>query len=532
MPRGQKPGWKDTQKVPKTLPTKPVRVATGIWLRPSGRFFAYVYLRKRDVFIGSFATLPEASEARAAKGEELKKGRPLVARSATAVTLPTFVETTYFPQTLALLKASTARATRSRYQQHIAPAFAEVALRDIDYARCTAFRTAMMAKDLSGQTRREAVRLLRSILADAAKRGLLPANPAAGVNLPSKGGEPVHVPSYAEAVALVAAITHPVARMAASLLLKTGLRLNEALSLEWKNIDLDARTIFVAHSIDQVTGTLVSPKTPTAVRLIDIPWDLAEELRRYRAGQKAGTITRNDPWVFPSKTERKTGKPCVLNDRNFGQRCWEPALRVTTRLRLAEAITDPMARMAAILLAWTDMPTSNGLALEWDAVDTQARRMVDWEAAGREGRGTAGPTAVGSVPWREIPAALARELAGYRAKQESGEIPKHDPFVFPTPLEGRRGQFVPLSEERFVEGWWGPLLEAATLERFTPHAMRHLYASVCLQQGVPVAYVAQQLGHGSPAFTYKQYARFIPSAGATGQDYVARVFGGPPPTES
>jgi len=27
-------------------------------------------------------------------------------------------------------------------------------------------------------------------------------------------------------------------------------------------------------------------------------------------------------------------------------------------------------------------------------------------------------------------------------------------------------------------------------------------------RGTPVAYVAQQLGHSSPAFPYRQYARF------------------------
>ena len=278
MARGQKPGWKLAASVPKILPTKPVRIATGVWLRPSGRFFAYVYHRGRDVFVGSFATPHEAVEARGEKRRELKEGRPLVRRTATAATVTTFAEEVYFPETLVLLKDSTQRTTRSRYNAHIKPFFADIALRDVTYDRCSQFRAAMMAKSASGQTRRETVRLLRSILDDAAKRSLLPGNPARLLPLPPKGGNVVSVPSYADAVKVVAAIAHPVANMAARLLLMTGARLNEALSLTWTNVDTAGRTILIDHSIDQVTGKLVTPKTKTAVRRIDIPADLAAGL--------------------------------------------------------------------------------------------------------------------------------------------------------------------------------------------------------------------------------------------------------------
>jgi len=325
MPRGQKPGWKLAAVVPKVLPDKPVRIATGVWLRPSGRFFAYLYHQGRDVFIGSYATPHEAAEAREEKRHELKTGRPLVRRTATAATLTTFAETVYFPETFVLVKDSTQRTTRSRYNQHVAPFFRDVALRDITYDRCSQFRAAMMAKDVSGQTRREAVRLVRAILDDAAKRNLLPANPARLLPLPSKGGTVISVPSYADALKIVAAIRHPVAHMAASFLLRTGARLNEALSLTWSNVDTDERKVLIAHSIDQVTGKLVTPKTAAGVRRIDIPADLAIELAAYRARQEAGEITRSDPWVFPSETTREEGRPQVLDDRNFVQRHFLPA---------------------------------------------------------------------------------------------------------------------------------------------------------------------------------------------------------------
>ena len=395
MPRGQKPGWKLLAKIPKTLPEKPVKVETGIWLQPSGTFAAYLYRRDDALFLGCFATLHAAMEARELKRQELRAGRPVVRRSESAATVVTFAEHVHFPETLPLVKASTARTTMSRYRQHVEPAFRDVGLRDVTYDRVCAFRTALMAKDVSGQTRRESLLILRAILEAAARRGLIPTNPASLVQLPPKGGRPISVPSAADARKVVDAITHPVARMAASLLLHSGMRLNEALSLEWTSIDLDGGTVFVGHSIDQVAGKLVAPKTPTAVRVVEIPSDLVAELRAYRVGQEQGRIQRIDPWVFPSDTDRREGRPPVMDDRNLVQRYWEPAVK------------------------------------------------------------------------------------------------------------------------------------AVGCGRFTPHAFRHLYASKLLMGGTPVAYVAQQLGHASPAFTYRQYTRFLRTSPDSGKAYLERAFGVP-----
>lgn len=393
MPRGQKVGWKDRAKIPKVLPEKPLRVATGVWLKRSGTFASYLYVRGKDIFLGCFPTIDAAQDARVQKRQEFGLGRPIVPRSATGVTLATFADETYFPGIARLQKASTMRAARSRYRKHLVPALGAVAVRDVTYERVSALCTALAATGASGQTQRETLRLVRGMLEEARRRGLIPANPAALVKAPRKQPTPVAVPSYADALQVVDAITHPVAKMAASLLLRTGMRLNEALALQWADVDLDRGTIHVGHSLDQVTGELVAPKTAASVRDVEVPSDLVAQLRAYRADQEAGRTTRNDPWLFPSETEREEGHPPVLNDRNLVQRYWEPAVTLT------------------------------------------------------------------KVP------------------------------------------------------------------RFTPHGLRHLMASKLLQDGAPVAFVARQLGHASPAFTYKQYVRFLPSSPEAGKAYVEKSFG-------
>ena len=45
---------------------------------------------------------------------------------------------------------------------------------------------------------------------------------------------------------------------------------------------------------------------------------------------------------------------------------------------------------------------------------------------------------------------------------------------------------------------------------FTPHFLRHTYASLLLQQGESPAYVQRQLGHASITLTVDTYGRWLP----------------------
>jgi integrase len=84
-----------------------------------------------------------------------------------------------------------------------------------------------------------------------------------------------------------------------------------------------------------------------------------------------------------------------------------------------------------------------------------------------------------------------------------------------------------LNDRNFLQRSWDPAIVAVGSARFTPHALRHLWASHLLQGGAPVAYVSEQLGHESPAFTYKQYVRFIPRSKEEAQGYLQAAFGTP-----
>ena len=57
------------------------------------------------------------------------------------------------------------------------------------------------------------------------------------------------------------------------------------------------------------------------------------------------------------------------------------------------------------------------------------------------------------------------------------------------------------------------ILDRAELHRRGPHQMRHTFASLLLQAGVPITYVSRQLGHRDSAITLRVYAHWLPEVG-------------------
>jgi integrase len=305
---------------------KPDRVDRGIWRYPaSGRFGVFVYRNGEQIF-RMCDSLTEARELRTDLVRAGRRGIRSAARADQKITLAKFFNATYVPEAMRGngLKESTIRSARSRFAQHLEPTLGDRRVEGLTYDDCMKVRAALVANDdISGQTRREAMILLRQLLEEAVMRGILLANPAALVKLPKRSREPVTVPEYDHAKQVIAAIEHPSARMVAEFLRQTGARLNEALALTWPCVLLAAKKVRIQQSIDQVTGTIITTKT-SRVRIIDMPDTLVELLRAYREAQQQGDAHKHDPWVFPAVSAESEGRP--MNDRNFQQRYWDVAV--------------------------------------------------------------------------------------------------------------------------------------------------------------------------------------------------------------
>ena len=107
----------------------------------------------------------------------------------------------------------------------------------------------------------------------------------------------------------------------------TGMRISEIFGLEWKNVDLQNKTIYVERTVVTTrNGTLVqdSTKTKTSRRKILLPDNVCYMLKRFKLWQKVrdirfGTHYSTSPWVL-SNPQGKPRSPSELPIRRWRQR--------------------------------------------------------------------------------------------------------------------------------------------------------------------------------------------------------------------
>ena len=79
-----------------------------------------------------------------------------------------------------------------------------------------------------------------------------------------------------------------------------------------------------------------------------------------------------------------------------------------------------------------------------------------------------------------------------------------DDLVFP----GKDG--TPLRSRRLLDTYFVPVLERAGLRRFRFHDLRHTFGSLLIEEGAPLPYVRDQLGHSSIQITADKYVHLVP----------------------
>jgi integrase len=88
-----------------------------------------------------------------------------------------------------------------------------------------------------------------------------------------------------------------------------------------------------------------------------------------------------------------------------------------------------------------------------------------------------------------------------------------------------RGRARPLPSQQSVRGQFAASAKAAGLPpEFTPHDLRHVFASVALARGVPITDVSRWLGHRSVDMTFRIYSHFVPDAFERGRGVLDAEF--------
>lgn len=371
MARGQKRHWQLLQNVPEEPPEKPVSIGPGIRYTPACTFAVYIYRDRKSIYVGCFDDIEDAVCAR-----DKAAGAPVAAvpKRDGKVTINAFFDETFEPIATADLKPSAARSMRSRFNAHVRGTLGEKYLAEVDEARVAWFMASLLRKAVSKQTKRETISLIKAVFEAAVMHRMIPRNPAAQVKLPSRDPQRVVPPPYDVARAIIAAIMDPVARMAAEVMLFTGVRVGECLALTWEDVDLESGMIKVDKAIDQATGIVQTTKTKHGVRDIPIPSALAISLRAYRADQIAGDVPAVATWLFPDarRSADDPKRPPVMWYGDLTKLHWNPArAKAATRAITLHSLRHLYA--SKLIAARTDLMTVSRLLGHYSASFTLAQ---------------------------------------------------------------------------------------------------------------------------------------------------------------
>ena len=163
----------------------------------------------------------------------------------------------------------------------------------------------------------------------------------------------------------------------------------------------------------------------------------------------------------------------------------------------------PRFHLLLFTLSRTGLRLGEALALKWEDVDL-VRRELRVERA-LTTRGEIDTPKSGHGRTVDLSAALCDLLRSARARAAEAAMARggRPEYLFPNAT----GEPTP---HVTAEGAFRRALKTAELPgHFSPHSLRHTYASVLLSDGVSPAYVQEQLGHASIELTVGTYGRWL-----------------------
>jgi integrase len=234
------------------------------------------------------------------------------------------------------LRPATVSGYENHVHDHIVPALGDRRIDLVTLSDVERFRLMLIGeeKKLSPPTVNKVLADLRSIYVYAMAQGLVARSPMIAVK-PMKSGASSEVtaddvPSAEDVAKLVAAAPTALGRTFLVAAAHTGAREGELLSLEWADVDFDARTLSIKRSdswartrAEREGETAVKgprafePKTASGRRTIGIDDELVRELKRWRVACPRG----RRGLVFPSRA----GDP--MHRRTLHKTAIEPAFK-------------------------------------------------------------------------------------------------------------------------------------------------------------------------------------------------------------
>jgi integrase len=258
-------------------------------------------------------------------------------------------------------KPRVSEATYTFYERlvkrYIRPAFGLRKLSEVQPLDIQALYQRLLEKGLSATTVRHVHAVLTSAFKQALKWRLLVFNPTASVELPRQVRKEMKSFSPEEAGRFLKAAAEDKWGIVFAFALATGMRPEEYLALQWKDVDFGRGIVTVQRTLIRRAGGgwyFGEPKTPRSRRPIPLPASLLKSLAEHRRRQsehrlKLGPEYNNLDFVF---AERRGGP---LDGQNLLRRHFRPILR---RAGLSEAyrLYDLRHSCATLLLSANEHP--------------------------------------------------------------------------------------------------------------------------------------------------------------------------------
>lgn len=207
------------------------------------------------------------------------------------------------------VKPTTLRSYRDTLRLHILPALGRTKLAQLHKARVKLLLTAKLGSDLARGSVRVILATLRAMLNAAVDDGVLLVNPADKLGrqlrlVPSKVARQEQVKAFTREQ--LATFLDTAEREEAAIypllfcLARTGMRLGEALALQWDDFDFTRREVRVVRARGE-DGSITTPKSGHG-RTVDVSQQLVALLRHEHHQRKAEKLRHGlaelSPWVF------------------------------------------------------------------------------------------------------------------------------------------------------------------------------------------------------------------------------------------
>lgn len=256
------------------------------------------------------------------------------------------------------LRESTFTGYSELLVRYVRPAFGEKRLSELRPLHIQCLYTEMLERGLSPRTVRYTHAVLSSALKQAVKWLLLSQNPASLVDLPKATQKEMQALSPEEAKRFLNEAQKDRWSALFALALATGMRPEEYLGLQWKDIDLERGSATVQRALVWSRNgggwTFTAPKTARSRRNIPLPGSVVSALAAHKRQQweerfKRGAEYHNHDLVFASNE----GTPIMM--RNLLRRHFKPILK---RANIAQHIRlyDLRHTCASLLLAANEHP--------------------------------------------------------------------------------------------------------------------------------------------------------------------------------